>query len=110
MVLRKMLFRGFAGVVLAMLAFACLAQSTTLTVDSRRTYLRTSSDGGALNAAPVDLFALGFAAGDTIRLTQLGDFNCHPNCGDNSTGMIALFSSVNATLASSSVVQRVTGA
>lgn len=100
--------RWIAGILLALAALACQAQSITVAVNSRATYLRINADS-APPAVPINLLALGFAPGDTIRLTQLGDFDCGGPCSDTGTGMIAVFSS-SSTLAPSSQLVRVPGA
>ena len=101
--------KWIAGIVLVLAALAGEAQGTTIGIDARRTYLRTSSDGGALAAIPIDLASLGLAPGDKISLTRVGDFNCHSSCGDLSISMGAVFSS-SATLLASSQLNRVPGA
>ena len=98
-----------AGVLLALLVFASEARATTIGIDSRRTYLRTNSDPGALAAVPMELIGLGLTAGDTVSLTRLGAYDCGSPCIDDRVGMIAVFSSSNILLASNQL-HRVPGA
>lgn len=98
-----------AGILLALSVFANEAQATTIGIDSRRTYLRTNSDTGALAAVPIELIGLGLTSGDTVSLTRLGAFDCGAPCIDDRVGMIAVFSSSNTLLASSQL-HRVPGA
>jgi hypothetical protein len=101
--------KGIACILLALLVFATEVQATTVSIDSRRTYLRTSSDPGALAAVAMELVELGLTAGDTVGLTRLGAFDCGAPCIDDRVGMIAVFSSSNTLLASSQL-HRVPGA
>jgi len=98
-----------ATLLLGLLAWGIEAQATTIGIDSRRTYLRTNSDPGALAAVPIELVGLGLTAGDTVSLARLGAYDCGSPCIDDRVGMIALFSSSN-TLLSSSQLHRVPGA
>lgn len=70
----------------------------TLSVDPRRTHLRTSSDA-PLDALKIDLAALGISSGSTVRLEQLGAWSCGP-CQDTITGMTGVFSAGDVLLPS----------
>lgn len=98
-----------AGFVLMIATLAVNAQAAVITLDSRDTYLRTNLDPGALDAIAFELSGLGFIAGDPMRLTRLGDFDCGSPCTDSNVGMIAVFSSSNALLPGSQA-HRVPGA
>jgi hypothetical protein len=98
-----------AGVVVIVIAVALDAEAAVIALDSRETYLRTNADGGALDTVAIELVSLGLIAGDAVRLTQLGDFDCGPPCTDSNVGMIAVFSSTTALLAGSQA-HRVPGA
>jgi hypothetical protein len=101
--------KGIAGILLALLALSTEVQATTIGIDTRRTYLRTGSDPGALAAVPLELAGLGLTAGDTVTLKRLGGFDCGPPCIDDRGGMVAVFSSSN-TLLASNLLRRVPGA
>jgi hypothetical protein len=77
-----------------------LAQSATVGISAAWTYLYVppSEPPGAVDAVPIELAPLGFAAGDTLRLEQLGTFNNGP-AGDVLTRMIGVFSGSDILLA-----------
>lgn len=81
---------------------------TTVPVDPRQAFLRTSSDA-PLDAVKVDLGALGIATGSTLRLERLGGFDCGPPCGDDRGGLVGVFSA-GAVLAAPHLQHRVPGA
>ena len=98
------------GILLGLVAIACQAQPAIIKLDSRATYLRTAAqDTNSRSTLPITLSSLGVAPGSTVKLTQLGDFNCTSTCGDLSIGMIAVFSS-SSTLLAASQPHRVPGA
>lgn len=101
--------KAIAGVLLALSVFTTQAHATTIGIDSRRTYLRTGSDPGALAAVPIALAGLGLTPGDSVSLTRRGAFDCGSPCIDDRGHMIALFSS-SSTLLAITQLHRVPGA
>lgn len=99
---RSVLSRLFAvAALLALGGAAWPAEAVTIGIDPRGTYLRTNNDPNVQNAIPIKLVSLSLTSSDTIVLTRLGDFDCRPNCGDISVGMIAVFSSSDVLLGGS---------
>ena len=84
------------------------ADPTTVAVDPRRTYLRTSSDA-SVDALRIELVSLGIVPGDLIRLERLGAWDCGGPCTDTVTVMGGVFSA-GGTLLASSQPHRVPGA
>lgn len=99
------------GVIASVLGQAVVAQADTIySIDPRATYFRTNLDPEALDPLILNLGALGFASGDLMVLTQMGDFDCSfGNCGDSTVGMVGVFSA-NTLLASGDQLNRVLGA
>lgn len=97
------MLRNRAILLTATLAVAHLCQpavASIIAIDPRATYLTTKYDPFALNAAAVDLSALGLEAGDLISLQRLGDFNYFPlGLGPEGTSLAAVFSSTSTLLA-----------
>jgi hypothetical protein len=83
---------GAAGVVGQALA------TTSLSLDPRRTYLRTNNDA-SLPAVPLSLAARGIVPGDRIELARQGDFDNGPG-GDTFTTLTAVFSASDVLLPS----------
>jgi sugar lactone lactonase YvrE len=95
----------FLGIVCLLLAPA--ASAVVVLLDPADTYLRVDTGiDSAGDTTPIDLSALGIGAGDTVRLTRVGDFVGVSGGPDNSTAQAAVFSS-SATLLSQTVVNRV---
>lgn len=81
------------------------AQTTTLTLDPRATFLRTNNDSGALPATAYPLAAFGLTAGGWCRIEQVGDWrpsNGHP---DASRAMLGIFSTSSTLLSASNLVR-----
>lgn len=99
------------GILAFALAVPLSARADTdFSVDPRATYLRVNTDN-ALNAAPIDLFAIGITPGDTISLTRLGDYarGNPPFDSDIYMDLSGVFSSSNV-LGPAGDLHRVTGA
>jgi hypothetical protein len=118
------MFNRFAArVVRAITAAICLgvmahASATIISLDPRATYLRTNEpvSSPALDATAYSLAALGFSAGDVIRIQILGDWQGGSGLSssgtpytDTLTASRAVFST-SSTLLDSSVLNRVAGA
>ncbi|MDQ6741151.1 MAG: hypothetical protein M3021_12540, partial [Actinomycetota bacterium] len=88
---------------------ANISVGTALAVGSAATFWRATGDAGALDTVPIDLQAYGIVPGQTIRLQQIGAFRNNPANPDNSTQMIAVFSSTS-TLLGPDIQARVSGA
>lgn len=85
------------------------ASADTISVDPAATFLLTNLDPGASSTVPIDLVALGYNAGDLIRLEQLGNFSYTIYGGlDTGTALIGLFSS-SSVLLSGNNLNRVPG-
>src|SRR5207247_9803174 len=93
---------GLGGLAMAQ------AQSTTVSINPRATYLRTNNDT-ALDAVPINLAALGIQPGDLIALEELGDWSFAISSPETATSLGGVFSSSNVLLASSNQ-NRVPGA
>src|SRR5207245_833943 len=85
---------GLGGLAMAQ------AQSTTVSINPRATYLRTNNDN-ALDAVPINLAALGIQPGDLIALEELGDWSFAISSPETATSLGGVFSSSNVLLASS---------
>ncbi len=95
--------------MLAMLALVAGAlfpikpvHAATLSIDPRRTFLRTNNDATS-PSIPIALASLGVSGGDLIRLEQLGDFQHGVAFTDTGTTMIGVFSTSNILLGSSTL-------
>jgi hypothetical protein len=84
---------------------------TTIPIDSRATYLRTSEDLLAVNAAPISLETLGIKPGDTITVRVIGDMSyCWPDCPEDSVWLVGGVFSSSSVLLPPSKLNRVPGA
>jgi hypothetical protein len=85
---------------LAIPASSARADGATIGISGVWTYLYVPAvePPGAAPAVPIELAPLGLAAGDTLRLEQLGDFSNGP-AGDTLTRMIGVFSGSGVLLA-----------
>lgn len=85
--------------------------ATTISIDPKSTFLRTSSnDTAAVNSIAIELTSLGLSAGDYVRLEQLGDLSQKTGNPDTAVGyMLGVFSGSNILL-NSSMLDRVKGA
>ncbi|MHA1113789.1 MAG: PEP-CTERM sorting domain-containing protein [Alphaproteobacteria bacterium] len=105
---------GLATVAALFLAFFGIATTARalpvdISIDPGATYLHTDEDPLALGATPIDLSALGVFAGDTIRLTRLGDYVGSTFGSDTVRWMLGVFST-SATLLGGDEPHRVPGA
>lgn len=98
------LFIGLAGVV-----STARALPVDISLDPTASYLHTDVDPAALDAPAIDLAALGIVAGDSIRLTRLGDYAVSIGGGDTVRWLLGVFST-SATLLGGDAPHRVPGA
>lgn len=85
-------------VVLAGVVSTARAMPVDISVDPMATYLHTDEDVSALDAPVIDLNALGIFAGDSIRLTRLGDYAVSLGGNDTVRWMLGVFSTGSALL------------
>lgn len=88
---------------------ANVSVGTAFSVNPAATFWRATGDTGALDTVAIDLQIYGILPGQTIRLQQIGAFRNNPANPDNSTQMIAVFSSTS-TLLGPDILARVSGA
>ena len=93
---------------LALVAGAAQAQTWTLPMSPRATYLRTNSDA-PLPPVVLDLVALGVAPGQWLRIESTGAFRYVSGGADTGRALCGVFSG-SATLLATSVQQRVVDA
>lgn len=93
---------------LALFAAASLAQTWTLPLNPRATYLRTNNDS-PLAPLILDLASLGIAPGSWLQVGTIGGFRYINGGQDGFRSLIGVFSSSN-TLLATSVQARVPGA
>lgn len=86
-----------------------LQAQTTMSINPKATYLRTSQDPSAVYAFPIDLAGLGILPGNLILLEQLGDFKAGTGYVDTSLRMMGVFSETS-TLLPPNNLHRVPGA
>ncbi len=96
--------------VLAMVGLSCAAaDAAIISLNPKATYLRKYSGDGAPNATAYALADYGIAAGDTIKLTRLGDFQGASTGTDTRVDLVAVFSG-STTLLAANVTDRVADA
>lgn len=81
----------------------------TFHLPARATYLRVNADPDAVDAVPLDLDALGVAAGDTLSFYVTGRAIIDPATSTYTHDVVAVFSG-DAALAPADSLSRVTGA
>ena len=85
--------------------------SLHIQINPTATYLLTDADPSASDAVAIDLAALGIAAGDVLRLQQVGAYDRDDGGPDPdaAVGMTGVFST-SATLLAAGNLDRVSGA
>lgn len=91
-------------------ATGTILENDSVLVGATGTFLRTASDD--LPAAPLvlDLAELGFAPGDTIGLSSIGDFATAPADDEAPADLLGVFSSDDIVLEDTGLLARVPGA
>ncbi|TAJ21218.1 MAG: hypothetical protein EPO68_05200 [Planctomycetota bacterium] len=89
------------------LCSTAIAQSTTIPLNSKATFLHTNNDSGALASPAVSLASLGAAPGQWLLIEQLGEFDNGPQA-DVFHSLLGIFSA-DATLLAASNLNRVPG-
>lgn len=105
---RSMFMCAIVATTIASVTTSLCNAQVTISLDPKRTFLRTSSFDPVNGTIPLELGALGFAPGDRIQLHRLGDWDNGPG-SDQFNFMIAVFSS-SAELLPSNQQHRVPGA
>lgn len=83
------------------------ALATTISLDPKSTYLRTSNnDMTAVNSIAIELASLGLSAGDYVRLELLGDYSQIPSGPDSAVNLSGVFSSTS-TILGPSILNRI---
>jgi len=97
---RTLVWSAVIGSCIVMLGSWSFAVGSTVGIGAVWTYLYVppNEPPGAVDAVPIELSLLGIAAGDTLRIEQLGAFNNGP-AGDTLTQMIGVFSGSDVLLA-----------
>lgn len=90
-----------------LLSSGTVAQTLTLPLNPKSTFLHTSSDAGALAAPAVSLASLGATPGKWLLIEQLGDFDAGPQ-SDTARTLLGVFSA-DATLLAAANLNRVPG-